>query len=255
MATHINVNGSWIKNKAIYVNVNGSWVKSKTKYINVNGSWYASDKTEPELRNLQNDFNSGIISYSYDGGTNTAGIALGAVNSNCFEAYSTATDKLPHVALMYDGATYIRYNMSSPRLYNDSSGDKAIGLIFYFWNTSGQIEHFTVSIYENRSYYTEYKANHNKSIVAKNVGGFTTTDYMTGKNRISYIDNTNKDKSYSFVYDGDTRIASISNGIITHSFSMPSNFLQFRCAIPCICAWWSGNYNPEVVVTDVYVRY
>ena len=251
MATHININGTWVANSNIYTNINGSWVTCIGKYSNINGSWVKTDPSEPSLINIQDYYNTGNISYFGSATHNTSGLQLMELSSNKLKIASTQTDNLGFITLHFPGARYIKYTGCSDNIYN-GGGDAALGCTLNFHNTSGQLEQLTFSIYEDRSYFS-YPANTGYSVVSLNAGNlFDSRHWYTNNYHYSRV-SSSAVHTYDFEFDLINRRCVISSQSVTHAITLPANFSSIWTIDVQTYAWWSSQHATDTEIRNVYL--
>ena len=253
MATHININGTWVANSNIYTNINGSWVTCISKYININGSWVKTDPPDPVLINIQDAYNAGKMGYYGITTGNHDGLVLSTLNSNLIKVYSTQQDNLGVISMYYPYCRYIKFSFRSDNIYGNG-GDSAIGCTVSYVNTNGVLDHYTFSIYEDRSFYG-YPANTGYSVITKNAGTlFDSRHWYTTGYHVSRV-SSSAVHSYDFVFSLANRtftISSTENGVV-HTVNLPSDFQAINAIDAYIYAWYSSSCSKDSQVSNVYV--
>lgn len=255
MATYININGTWVANSNIYTNINGSWVTCIGKYININGSWVKTDPSDPVLINIQDAYNAGNIYYFGSSTHNGNGVVLETLNNNLIKVYSTQRDNLGMITMFYPHCKYIKFSFRSDRIYS-SGGDTALGCTVSYVNTNNELEHYTFSIYEDRSYYSNYSyANTGYSVITKNAGSlFDSRHWYTNGYHVSKVPSSGV-HSYDFVFSLANRsltISSTENGVV-NAIHLPANFQAINAIDAYVYAWNSDSYSTDSQVSNVYV--
>lgn len=141
---YVNINGSWVSEKAGYVNINGTWVKQKNAYVNINGTWvqyYTDPASLIKLSFVKERFNS---SYGFiDIQPSYVTIASGYAGAGTCAARSTSSFKLNAgdvitVSMFHScvsGSTYLTSTAGQTgRVYISTSSTFTVGTIYDVYN-------------------------------------------------------------------------------------------------------------------------